>query len=65
MPVKNGRHFADNIFKYILFNMNCCIVPQISMTFAPAGVIISEYALASIIICCQTGDKPLSEPMMA
>ena len=34
-PRKNGRHFPDNIFKWIFLNENVWISIEISLTFAP------------------------------
>ena len=34
---ENGRHFADDIFKCILLNENCCIFIQVSLKFVPKG----------------------------
>ena len=34
-PKQNGRHFADDIFKRIFLNENCCIVIKISLKFVP------------------------------
>ena len=32
---QHGCHFADNIFKQIFLNENCCILIEISLKFVP------------------------------
>ena len=32
---QNGRHFADDIFKFIFLYENCCILIKISLKFVP------------------------------
>ena len=61
---KNGRHFADNIFKCIFFNENIWTLIKISLKFVPKGPINNIPALVQIMAWCRPGDKPLSEPMM-
>ena len=61
---QNGRHFADDIFKYIFLNQNVWIPNKISLKFVPKGQINNIPALVQIIPWCRPGDKPLSEPMM-
>ena len=36
-PGKNGRRFADVIFKCIFLTENICILIKISLKFAPKG----------------------------
>ena len=62
---QNIRHFADDIFKLIFLNENCCILIQISLKFVLRVQINSIPALVQTMAWHQTGDKPLSEPMMA
>ena len=62
-PRQNGRYFADDIFKYIFLNKICCNFSEISLKFIPKGSINNKPALVQIMAWCQTGDKPLSEPM--
>ena len=64
-PRQNGRHFADDIFKYIFFNENVWIPIQISLKFVPKGPINNIPALVQTMAWRRPGDKPLSEPMMA
>ena len=39
MPRENGRHFADDIFKWIFLNENVWIPIKISLKFVPKGPI--------------------------
>ena len=61
---RNGRHFADDIFKYIFLNENVWIPIKISIKFVPKGPINNIPALVQIMAWRRPGDKPLSEPMM-
>ena len=61
---KMATHFADNIFKVIFFSENCCILTQIPLKFVHKGPINNKPALVQIMAWRQTGDKPLSEPML-
>ena len=61
---QNRRHFADNIFKCNFLNENVWIPIEISLKFVPKGPINNIPALVHIMAWRQTGDKPLSEPMM-
>ena len=63
-PRQNGRHFADDIFKYIFLNENVGIPIKISLKFVPKGRINNIPALVQIMAWRRLGDKPLSEPMM-
>ena len=63
-PEKNGRHFADDIFKCIFLNENVWIAIKISLKFVPRGPINNIPALVQIMAWRRPGDKPLSEPMM-
>ena len=63
-PRQNGRHFADNTFKYIFLNENVIISAKISLTFGPKGPINDSPALVQIMGWRRPGDKPLSESMM-
>ena len=44
-PRQNGRHFPDDIFKWIFFNENVLISIKISLTFVPKGQINNIPAL--------------------
>ena len=63
-PRQNGRRFADGTFKRIFFNENVRISIKISLKFVPKGPINNNPALVQIMAWRQSGDKPLSEPMM-
>ena len=63
-PRQNGRHFADDSFKFIFLNENAWILIKISLKFVPNGPIDNNPALVQIIAWRRPGDKPLSEPMM-
>ena len=62
---QNGRHFPDDIFKCISLNENIWILIKISLKFFPEGPINNIPALILIMAWCQSGNKPLSESMMA
>ena len=64
-PRQNSRHFADNVFKCIFLNGNLWISIKISLKFVPECPINNIPALVHIMAWRRTGDKPLSEPMMA
>ena len=61
---QNGRHFADNIFKYIFLNENIWIPIKISLKFVPKGLINNIPALVQIMAWRRLGDKPLFEPVL-
>ena len=63
-PRQNGRHFADDISKYIFLYENARISLKISMKFVPNVRINNIPALAQIMAWRRPGDKPLSEPMV-
>ena len=63
-PKQNGRHFADDIFKYIFLNERVSIAIKILLKFVPNGPINNIPALVQIMAWRRSGDKPLSEPMM-
>ena len=61
---QNGRHFADDIFKWIFLNENVWIPIQISRKFVPQSPIHNIPSLVQIMAWRRPGDKPLSGPMM-
>ena len=63
-PRQNGRHFADDTFKRIFINEHVRISINISLKFAPKGLINNIPALVQIMAWRRPGDKPLSEPMI-
>ena len=48
-PRQNGRHFADDIFKYNFLNENFWIPVKISLKFVPKGPINIIPALVQIM----------------
>ena len=64
-PRQNGRRFADDTFKRIFLNENVRFSIKISLKFVPKGPINNNPALVQIMAWRRSGDKPLSEPMMA
>ena len=63
-PRQNGRHFSDDIFKYIFVNENVRISIKFSLKFVPKGPINNIPALVQIMAWRLPGNKPLSEPVM-
>ena len=59
-----ATNMADNIFKCILLNENDIIRIQISLKFVPRSPTDNKSSLVQVMAWCQTGDKPLSEPML-
>ena len=63
-PRQNGRHFAHDIFKRILFNENIRISIKISLKFVPKDPINNILTLVQIMAWRRSGDTPLSESML-
>ena len=63
-PRKNGRHFANDSFKYIFSNENVIISAKVSLKFVPKGSFNIIPALVKIMAWRRPGNKPLSKPMM-
>ena len=61
-PRRNGRHFADDMFKCIFENV--WIPIKISLIFVPKGPINNIPALVQIMAWRRPGYKPLSESVM-
>ena len=59
---QNGRHFPDDIFKWIFINENVSVLIKISLKFVP-GLINNIPALVQIMAWRRPGDDPLSEPI--
>ena len=53
------------IFQWIFLNENESISINISLKFVPNGPINNIPALVQVMAWHRSGDKPLSEPMMA
>ena len=60
-----AANLADDIFKLIFLNENDRIPIQISLKFVPRDPIDNKPALVQVMAWRRTGDKPLTEPMMA
>ena len=63
-PIQSGRHFADDIFRYIFLKENAWISLKISLKFVPNVPINDSPALVEIMAWRCPGDNPLSESMM-
>ena len=63
-PGQNGRHFPDDIFKWIFLNENVWILINISLKFVPKGPINNIPTLVRVMAWRRPGNKPSSEPMM-
>ena len=63
-PRQNRRHFANDVFKCNFLNENVWIPIKNSLKFVPKCPINNLPALIQIMARGQTGDKPISEPMM-
>ena len=63
-PRQNGRHFPDDIFKYIFLNENVWISLKVSLKFVPKIPINNISVLVQIMVWRRPGDEPLSESMM-
>ena len=56
---------ADDIFKCNFVNENVLISMKISLNFVPMGPTDNASSLVQVMAWRRTGDKPLSEPMVA
>ena len=63
-PMRNGRQFPDDIFKYIFLNENVRILLKISLMFVPNVPIDYNQTLVQIMAWHRSGDKPSFKPMM-
>ena len=64
-PRQNCLHFADDIFKCTFFDEKVGILIKTPLRFAPKVPINNIPALAQIMTWRHSGDKPLSESMVA
>ena len=68
-PTQNGRHFADDMFKWIFLNENVWIPIEISLKFVPKGPINNIPALVRIMAGRQaiiwTNDDPVQRRIYA
>ena len=62
-PRRNGRHFPNDILKWIFLNENLKNSIQILLEFVPKIRIITIQALVLILAWCRPDAKPLSEPI--
>ena len=63
-PRQNGRHFPDDIFKWIFLNENVWILIEISLKFVPKGQINNIPVLVKMMALRRPVDKQLSEPIV-
>ena len=63
LGLKNGYHFADDLFKLIFFNENIYILIQISLNFVPRHPIDNNFEIIENNWCL-LGTTTLPEPMM-
>ena len=56
---RNGRHFADNIFKYMSLKGNFCFFIIIALKYVPKGQTDNKSALIYVMAYRLTGAKPL------
>ena len=61
---QNGRHFPDNIFKWIFLNENVYILVKISLKFVHGGPINKIPSLVQIMVWHQPGNKPPYDAVM-
>ena len=61
---KNGRHFADDIFRCIFVNEYFRILIRISLKLVSNDPIDNNPALVKIMAWRRKGDKSLSQPML-
>ena len=64
LPGQNGHRFTDDTFRYIFLNDKICTLIKISLKCILRDPIENNPALVSMMTWRQTGDKPLSEPML-
>ena len=57
--------FPDDLFKCIFLNENVWISIKGSLKYVAEGPINNIPELVLIMVWCQSGDKPLSESVMA
>ena len=61
---QNGRHRADDISKCIILIKNICILIKNSLEFFPKHPFDNKSTLLQIMAWRQTGNKPLSDPIL-
>ena len=60
-PRQNGRHFTDDVFKWIFLNGNVWVPIKSLQSFVPNGPIYNNSELVKLMAWRRIGDKPLSE----
>ena len=63
-PRQHRRRFADDIFKCIFLNENCCVLIKNSLKYVRKVPSDNNPAFVQIMAWRRLGDKPLSEAMM-
>ena len=63
-PIQNGRHFSDDVFKYVLLIETIEISMNISLKFVIKVPINNIPTMVQIMAWRRKGDKPLSETMI-
>ena len=63
-PRQDGRHFPDDILKWIFLNENLWISLKILLKFVPRVLINNISTLVQMMIWRRLDNTPLSEPMM-
>ena len=65
LPLDKMVAISQKTFSNAVFiNENFCVLIPISLKFIPKGPIDNKSSLVQVMAWCQTGNKPLSEPMM-
>ena len=64
-PGQNGHYFQIKFSNAFSWMKSFCILIRISLKCVPKDPINNIPALVQIMAWCQSGDKPLSEPMLA
>ena len=65
-PERNGRHFADDIFKRTFLKEKMLELRlKFHWFFFPGGPLDNKSALGRVMAWRRTGDKPLPEPMQS
>ena len=62
-PRQNSRHFAEDSFKFIFLDENCCILIQILLKFVPKGPFNSKPTSVHQMARRRAGDKLLFKTM--
>ena len=63
-PEQNGHQFADDIFKFIFLDENCCTLIKILLQIVPVDLVNDIEALVQVMAWRRPGDKPLHEPIL-